>query len=151
MSAYRVTAIAAGLALAFLAQAGARAEVLITEEEAKLPASVNVALNTRGLTRGPGIELEAPAANVNTKSPLPLKIKFQIRNNVAIDQSSVKLTYLKATPVDLTERIKKYVTDNGIDMKQAQVPPGVHLVRVDLKDKEGRVGSAVLKLTVAGN
>ena len=40
------------------------------------------------------------------KSPLPLKIKFQTRNNVPIDKDSVKLTYVRTPGVDLTSRIK---------------------------------------------
>jgi hypothetical protein len=61
----------------------------------------------------------------------------------------VKLVYVKANPVDLTSRIRKHLKPDGIVMDQAEVPPGVHLLRIDLKDMQGRVGSAVIKLTVA--
>jgi hypothetical protein len=144
-----VTVLFGVLALASLAHSGANAEVLITADEAKLPPSGNVPLLTRGITRGPGIEQESPAADRAVTSPLPFKIKFEIRNKVAIDPSSVKLVYLKAAPVDLTERIKKHMTAEGIAMDQAEVPPGVHLLRLDLKDMQGRVATAVIKLTVA--
>jgi hypothetical protein len=137
------------LVLVCLGYSGAWAEVLITADEAKLPPSGNAALLTRGITRGPGIEQESPAANQAVTSPLPFKIKFEIRNKVAIDPSTVKLVYLKAVPVDLTERIKKHMTADGIAMDHAEVPPGVHLLRLDLKDMQGRVATAVIKLTVA--
>ena len=143
------TAFICGLTLGVLGQSQAGAEVLITAEEAKLPASVNAAMNTRGLTRGPGIEQESPSAVQSVKSPLPLKIKFEPRNNVPIDLASVKLVYLKATPVDLTERVKKHIAAEGITMDGAEVPPGVHVLRLDLKDAQGRVATALIKITVA--
>jgi hypothetical protein len=138
------------LALAGFAQSGACAEVLITADESKLPPSVNVGITTRGLTRGPGIEQISPSPTLGVASPLPLKIKFDIRNKVEIDPDSVKLTYLKANPVDITDRIKKHVTGTGIEMDQAEVPPGTHVLRLDIKDKEGRTGTAMIKLVVSG-
>jgi hypothetical protein len=143
-----VTALVGGLAFACLGHSGARAEVLITTDEAKLPASSNAALPRRGITRGPGIEQESPAFNQVVHSPLLFKIKFELRNKVAIDPATVKLVYLKATPVDLTERIKTHITAGGIVMDQAEVPPGVHLLRLDIKDMQGREAVAVIKLTV---
>ena len=137
-------ALGAGVTLA----AGA-AEMLISETEAKLPASTDVGMTTRGLTRGPGVEQVSPDPNRGVTSPLPLKIKFIARNNVAIDPDSVKVVYLKAQNVDLTDRIKKYLTPDGIDMAKAEIPPGTHQLRINLRDKNGRTSTATLKLTVA--
>ena len=145
MRKFAIAALAGGLALACLGQASA--EVLITADETKLPAPTSAP--SRAVTRGPGVEQEAPSPDVRVSSPLPFKIKFQIRNNVAIDQSTVKLIYLKTPPVDLTDRIRKYITASGIEMNQAEVPPGVHFLRCDLKDMQGRMGTAFIKLTVA--
>jgi hypothetical protein len=55
---------------------------------------------------------------------------------------------LKAPLVDLTDRIKPYVKPDGIEMNRAEVPKGVHLLRLDLKDQQGRVATSMLKLTV---
>jgi hypothetical protein len=150
MRKFAVWAMFAGLALASASQTSALAEVLITEAEAKLPDAPNVGMTMRGLTRGPGVEQLSPNPNQGVNSPLPLRIKFQIRNKVEIDPASVKLTYLKAKPVDLTERIKKHLTPDGIAIDKAEVPPGVHMLRLDLKDKQDRVGTLIIKLTVAG-
>ena len=138
------------MALACLQAPSAIAEVLITESEAKLPAVPNVSITTRGLTRGPGIEQLSPKPDQGVNSPLQFKIKFETRNNVAIDPASVRLIYLKANPIDLTERIKKHITPSGIEMDKAEAPPGTHMLRLDLKDNQGRVGTAIIKLTVMG-
>ena len=83
------------------------------------------------------------------KSPLPLKIKFQTRNNVPIDKDSIKITYVRSPNVDLTGRIKAHIGDDGIEMKAAEVPPGTHVIRIELKDQQGRSTTGTIKLSVA--
>jgi hypothetical protein len=78
-----------------------------------------------------------------------LKVKFIARNNVAIDPASVKLTYLRARPVDLSERIKAYVTKEGLEMNAAGVPPGTHVLCLDVEGAEGRSASTTITLSVA--
>ena len=126
------------------------ADVLITQAEAHLPSPGDSMMATRGLTRGPGVEQLTPDPDSKgVKSPLPLKIKFVGRNNVAIDPASVKVTYLRTPSVDLTERIKAHLTPDGIDMKEVEVPPGTHVLRLDVRDQQGRTSTATIKLTVA--
>ena len=128
----------------------AAAELLISEAEGKLPQSAETGMATRGITRGPGVEQVSPASGSHDiKSPVPLKIKFIGRNNVPIDPATVKLTYLKTPAVDLTERVKAHVTKDGIDMPQAEMPPGTHFIRLDVKDAEGRSTSTTISLVVA--
>ena len=125
------------------------ADVLITEAEAKLPSPGDTMMATRGLTRGPGVEQVAPdPGSKGVKSPLPLNIRFVGRNNVAIDPGSVKLIYLRSPSVDLTERIKAHVTPDGIEMSQVKVPLGTHVLRLDVRDVQGRASTATIKLVV---
>lgn len=146
----RQTLLAIASAVALLAGLpNAQAEVLITKAEAELPTATGFGSTPRGLTRGPGVEQLSPSPLKSMASPIPLLIKFVPRNNVAIDPASVKLTYLKSKPVDLTKRILSHVTEDGIDMSQAEVPPGTHVMRIEVMDKEGRSGSAIIKLVVA--
>ena len=66
------------------------------------------------------------------------QVKFQTFGGSNIDLDALKVTYLKSPVVDLTPRIKPFAQATGIDMPDAQLPPGEHLVRVDVKDSEGR-------------
>jgi hypothetical protein len=52
----------------------------------------------------------------------------------------VLLTYKKVPAIDLTQRIKQFITPSGIDVENVEVPPGTHSIRVDVKDNEGRAG-----------
>jgi len=121
---------------------------LITPKEAQLPAASG-ALNTRGIARGPGIKVISPdPAAADIKSPFDLKVQFESRGGNKIDPAAVKLTYLKATAVDLTPRLKGAITETGIDFSKAEVPPGEHAVKITVKDVDGRETNTVLNLIV---
>ena len=122
---------------------------LITEEEAKLPPQKGAVANSaRGITRGPKIQVPDGEAAAQS-SPMRFQVRFQTFGGSSIDLDALKVTYLKSPVVDLTPRIKPFVQATGIDMPGAQLPPGDHLVRVDIKDSDGRAASTsfLLKIT----
>jgi hypothetical protein len=43
----------------------------------------------------------------------------------------------------------KFIKDNGIEMDKAEVPPGEHIIALQLKDTEGRAASVNFKINVA--
>jgi hypothetical protein len=109
---------------------------LITQEEAKLPDGIS---GSRGITLGPLIILVSPPAAAGMiKSPLNLKIKFESRGGVKVDEDSVVLTYQKNPPIDLTQRSRSFISIHGINIENATVPAGTHSIRVDVKDVQGR-------------
>ncbi len=122
---------------------------LISGEEARRPGPDAAApLDLRGVTRGPTITVVSPAEAAPAKSPVVLKIKFEAHGGSNIDVASVKVTYLKAPAVDLTERLKPFITTAGIELDQADVAAGRHVVRIDLKDAQGRRSSSIVKFSV---
>ncbi|MCE1244630.1 hypothetical protein [Oryzomicrobium sp.] len=147
MTPFPIRSLALTLLLAAVA-GSAGAAPLIKEDEARLPAAAG-ALTTRGITRGPAIKLVSPDPALGAaKSPFTFKVAFEPRGGAKIDPSSVTVTYLKATPVDLLPRVKAGLSAGGIDLAGAEVPPGEHQIRVTLQDSEGRQTSTVLQLNV---
>lgn len=138
-----------GLVAAGLLFSGAsRATQLITEEEAKLPPPKGaVAADRRGILRGPKVEFVSPGASVS--SPMRLQLKFESFGGAKIDPDSVKVIFLRTPNVDLTSRVKPFVQADGINMQDAELPPGDYTVRVDIKDSDGRPGTAIFTLKVA--
>jgi hypothetical protein len=123
------------------------AHVLITEEEAKLPPPKGaVATDRRGVTRGPKIKYVEDSEPIH--SPMHLQLTFESFGGAKIDPDSVKVTYLRTPNVDLTPRIKSFVQASGIDIPDVQLPAGDHMVRVDVKDSDGRLGSTSFVLRV---
>jgi hypothetical protein len=149
MTSFRLGILTALTATGFMASVSiCMAEVLITQDEAKLPPPKGaVAVASRGITRGPKIELIAGAADVH--SPLHLQIKFESFGGTQIVPDSVKVTYLRTPSVDLTSRIKPFIQATGIDMPNAELPPGQHDVRVDVQDSAGHVSTSSFVFTIA--
>jgi hypothetical protein len=140
-------AVAALVALNGVLLAPARAEVLITEQEAMRPAATAKAEEaSRGIFRAPRIDVVSPQEAVT--SPLILKLKFESFGGTKIDEDSVRVIYLKNPSVDLTPRLKKYLKSNGIEMDVAEAPPGEHHLKVEVKDSDGHLGSADFVFTV---
>lgn len=122
---------------------------LITREEAGLPTTPKAAAGTRNLTRGPGIDtLPTPDKGVDGK-PFRLAVRFMPSNGVPVDPATVRVFYRRQPPVDITERVKPFITPGGIDAPSVMVPSGSHIIEIEATDKEGRIGRRQMTLTVA--
>jgi hypothetical protein len=121
---------------------------LITDEEAKLPPPKGaIAADRRGILRGPKVEVLTPSEPVS--SPMKLQLKFESFGGAKVDPESVKVIFLRTPNVDLTSRVKPFIQADGINMQDAELPPGEYMVRVDIKDSDGRPGTASFTLKVA--
>jgi hypothetical protein len=148
---WRGSAFILTFSLAVAAAMPAKAFDLITKAEANLPAAPPTQLAMRGLTRGPSVDQRSPSAEALTPlGPLTLDVAFEAHNGASVDPGTVRVTYLKDPAVDLTQRLKPYITPAGIKAGDVDVPPGLHLIRIDLTDTQGRSTSAVMKIQVAG-
>jgi len=120
---------------------------LVTPSEAALPAASGT-IATRGISRGPAVKLNSPEADTPIQSPFDLKFSFEARGDSKIDLSSVKVVYLKTPIVDLTPRLKNAITPTGIDFQKADMPAGTHVLKVTVKDTEGRETNTIINLVV---
>ena len=147
---------AVGFAISFGAMVGTTGQALagpvqlITPAEARLPPLKGALPSaSRGITRGPRIELVDTPTDGAIHSPMHLQLKFQAFGGAQVDPNAVQVTYLKSPEVDLTSRLKPYVQASGIDIPEAALPPGDHVLRVDVKDTDGRTGTTSITLKVA--
>jgi hypothetical protein len=145
----RHIALAAAFTAGTSAWVAAEPVRLITPEEASLPPANLSGGQTRNLTRGPGIDAVAPPA-IGLSGPFRLAVRFKPRNGVPIDPGSVRLTYRREPAVDLTPRVKAFVSAEGIEAPSVLVPPGRHVVEIEATDKEGRIGRGQITLNVQG-
>jgi hypothetical protein len=144
---------AAGAAASVLFAAAARsaqAFQLITPAEAALPPGSIPSFAVRGSpTRLPSITVISPAPGGGAVySPLDFKLSFRAYGGAAIDPNSVVVTYIKKPDIDITPRLKPFITASGIDIPQAQVPPGVHQFWIEVKDNDGRSNGRPLDFQV---
>jgi hypothetical protein len=136
------------VAIGLLMTGTAQATQLITEDEARLPPPKGaIAADRRGILRGPKVEIVSPSGVVH--SPLRLQLKFESFGGATINPDSVKVIYLRSPNVDLTPRVRPFIQAGGIDMPEAELPPGEYTVRVDVKDSDGRPATASFTLTIS--
>jgi len=144
-------AILASVMVASFVPAAARAAEpvqLITREEAGLPAPDAVGSATRNLTRGPGIDTHGTLGSGVSGKPLRLAVKFLPSNGVPIDPASVRVIYRRQPALDVTARVKAFITAQGIEAPAVLVPAGRHVIEIEATDKEGRVGRSRMTLNV---
>jgi hypothetical protein len=133
------------------------AEPLITKEEAGRPNQDIGAIGSRAISPGPTIRLISPSAkDLDTRtveasdiqSPFKLQLEFQPHGGSSIDWNTFKVTYLKTPEATLTARLIPYKTNNGILFASAEVPPGVHLIKVEVSDSDRIPSWKIIKLAV---
>jgi hypothetical protein len=143
-----VSVFVCAVATGFLSSPAHANHLLISQEEANLPPPKGaIAADRRGITRGPKIEVVGEKEP--SHSPVHLQLKFEAFGGAKIDASSLKVIYLRTPNVDLTDRVKSFAGASGLDMPDAELPPGDHMIRVDIKDSDGRAGSTSFVLKVS--
>jgi hypothetical protein len=107
---------------------------LITHEEAAQPDAPMI--RTRGikLTRiegdGPQIKMLSPNLEEPLRIPFLVDIAFEASSDKIIDYDSLSVKYLKLVSIDLTGRIKPYLDNNRLMVKDVKVPQGKHRLQL---------------------
>jgi hypothetical protein len=100
--------------------------------------------DNRAITRGPRIDV-SHFDNGQLHSPFRFKLVFLA---FGIDVDSLTVTYLRASNIDLTQRVRPFVQRTRIDIPEAEVPPGQHAIPIELKDSAGRPAAVNIILAV---
>ena len=118
---------------------------LVNGQEAALPpASTSKA--GRSITRGPAIRQVSPANAVAANQPFDLRVEFAGRGGEKINPATAQVMILRGNNVDVTSRLKPYITANGIEMPNAMVPPGTYVLQVAVSDAGGRQSIANVEI-----
>ncbi|MDL2339952.1 MAG: hypothetical protein QFB89_01330 [Pseudomonadota bacterium] len=112
----------------------ARAVTLISSAEAALPNQPPLEMSVRGLDAMSGFVQVLPPKRAVARAPFHMVIRFQ----EPCHPSSVVMSLVKQPAVDLTARIRPYLTPQGIDVPDAQAPPGNYKIRLIYRDAAGR-------------
>ena len=133
------------------ARAAAKA-VWITPDEARLPAYQGPPrLRMRSVAMGPKIVVLAPPANGESfvsHRPVKLHVRFETTADAPVDLQSLKVTYLRLFGIDITDRVRPFVKDSGIDIDNVEIPVGEHRIELEIGDRHGHTTDEILKLVV---
>ena len=98
---------------------------------------------------GPVITIITPQQGAEVTSPFPVEIQFEPRPGGALPKmDTLKLTALKIFEIDITDRVKPYVGESRLFVKEAKIPTGRHRLKLTIEDVAGRQTGQILELTV---
>lgn len=122
---------------------------LITPQEAAAPDQPEGHIEAGVEEGGPIIEVVNPEYGKIYSPPLPVIVRFVPKDGQEVDLSTLKVEYMKFIPIDITERVRPYITKDGIRAEKVNIPPGIHNIRVSLSDVKGAKTRVNLYVTVA--
>jgi hypothetical protein len=105
---------------------------LITPQEAAQlgPPSLFEVKCSRLEEGGPQIKISSPKLNEPLFAPFVVDVSFEARPDKTIDYGSLRLRYLKFIPIDLTDRVKGYLSKDRLLVKDVNVPQGQHCLQL---------------------
>lgn len=112
-----------------------------------IPGDLPFDIGREDLGLGPIIEVVKPNQKGPIKSPAGILVHFEKRL-ASINLESLKVTLVKFFAIDITDRVKPYVSIEGIDIPEAPLPSGEHQLRLALEDAEGNMGVKELMLKI---
>jgi len=125
---------------------------LITPEEAAQPDAPTI--RTRGIkiTRtegdGPQINIHSPNLEEPLRIPFLVDITFEASLDKIIDFDTLSVKYLKIISIDLTGRIRPYLDNNRLTVKNVKVPQGRHRLQLFIAYKSGEKTTMEVVLNV---
>ncbi|MBX3343967.1 MAG: hypothetical protein KF806_01520 [Nitrospira sp.] len=114
---------------------------LITPQEAAAPAAespggIILDVGRQESNLGPTIEILKPTDGGKASGPIEIQINF-VPKTGPVDVNSLKVTVVKFLSIDITDRLREYVSASGIQVKEAKIPAGKHIVRISVADAQG--------------
>jgi len=154
------------LLVAPLAWGQGRPVVLVTEQEARLPDAkappYEDFLRHRGLfdsfrqfsapkeaeaSRGPEISLVRPKDGGTYAGPFEIDVRFVPRTG-SVDLNTLNVEYVKLWGINITERVRPYITKEGIRLQNAQFPSGQHRIKISIADVAGNFSSRTFSVRI---
>jgi len=119
---------------------------IITSEEAVQPASRGQFTPRR---QGPGIAVMLPDTTAPTSSPFPIHVEFTKRAESApVNMASLKLTYMKLWGIDITDRVRDYISGTTISVPETEIPAGEHTIEIYIEDEDRRISTKQITIRV---
>ncbi len=126
------------------------ADWLIQPDEARMAdAPVQVIQPMSLSAQGPRITVFKPELLNQTRPPVDILVLFAPGDSGAKpDLSTLRIHLLKFVNIDITDRLKKYLKADRLDVVGAEVPAGSHRIRVSLSDTNGSESQREFRLVI---
>ena len=125
--------------------------MLVSQNEIDaLPKDTPVAWSTTPTSPdGPAIEISSPTHNGTYAGPFPIKVAFLPGpKGHEVDIASLKLEYKKAWGIDITDRVRAFITGTVIDVEESELPAGRHTVEIQIADVADNLSRQIFTVTI---
>lgn len=122
-------------------------ELLTANETAR------TALHTYGFAAqaaGDGPEIAVTDLEVKNAEPFTLLVRIYPHDGTVPDLATLRIECLKQPVIDLTERLKPFMTHEGVKVDRTLLPTGLHQFRVSVNDVRGRLSEKDFTISVSG-
>jgi hypothetical protein len=124
----------------------AESVLLVTPDEAGRPDARAVIVEKND---GPIIVIKSPENGSTLNGTFRLYVEIVKREGGAdIDMGSLAVKYLKLVPIDITGRVRDYITGSKVDVPDAEFPEGSHRAQILIRDTAGNESSKLFSVTV---
>jgi hypothetical protein len=124
---------------------------LVTQEEMQESNKAPIRFTAKSAPEkdAPVIEVVTPVIAGAISSPTPIKMVFQANAPSNVKPDTFKVLY-GTFEIDITKRItgKTPVTEQGLQVAQAELPKGRHKLLISVQDTNGRVGNKVIEFEI---
>jgi hypothetical protein len=128
--------------------AGDLLTLITPEEEAQPDAPIPRGIKTRTEGNGPQIKVYSPNLDEPLRVPFIMDISFEASSDKIIDFDTLSVKYLKLIPIDLTGKIKPYLDNNRLTVKDVKVPQGKHRLQLFIAYTSGEKTTMEIVLNV---
>lgn len=136
------------------AAAGSDFWLVTAEEAAKVKLADDQIQQLAAAVAGPGpqIIVHNPRALGKLHAPVDILVTFEPGDSgLPPNMSSFKATLIGFFDIDLTDRVKEHLQGTSLDVKNANLPTGSHLIRIAILDTKGNANERDLKVTILKN
>lgn len=128
---------------------------LIVPQSAPLqlsPHSTSLSVRSQALGHNPGpeIRIESPENGGTYSGPVAVKVTFLAGpSGLAVNMKSLRLTYKRLWGIDITSRVRNYLTGTTIDAPGVELPAGEHTVEIYVEDVGANPSSRLVTVKIA--
>ena len=115
-----------------------------------LPKDIPVSWGSKPTSpEGPTIQISSPTHNATYTGPFPIKVQFLPGpKGHEVDITTLKLEYKKAWGIDITDRVRDFVTGTVIDVKESELPTGRHTVEIEISDVADNMSRQIFTIII---
>ena len=106
----------------------------VTQPDAPIPRGIKL---TKIEGNGPQIKIYSPNLEEPLRIPFIMDITFEAPSDKTIDLDILSIKYLKLIAIDLTGKIKPYLNENRLMVKDIKVPQGKHRLQLSIAYTSG--------------